>query len=60
MQYYYNKMKEMFGITHHKSQKIDGDPVVFQKSSMEQLSKGIYIWNSDVNEDLVQLRKYCE
>ena len=27
---------------------------------MDQLSKGSSIWNSDVNEDLVQLLKYCE
>ena len=38
----------------------DGGPIVSHKSEMEQLSKGISIWNSEVNEDLVQLRRYCE
>ena len=37
-----------------------GDPIIYHKSEMEQLSKGIYIWNSEVNEYLVQLQKYCE
>ena len=38
----------------------DGDPIVYHKSEMGQLSKGSYIWNSDVNEDLVKLQNYCE
>ena len=38
----------------------DGDPIFFHYSAMEQLSKGSSIWNSEVNEDLVQLLKYCE
>ena len=37
-----------------------GEPIISRKSAIEQLSKGSYIWNSEVNEDLVQLRKYCE
>ena len=38
----------------------DGDPIISHKSEMEKLSKGSSIWNSEVNEDLVQLRNYCE
>ena len=38
----------------------DRDPIVYQKSSMEKLSKVRSIWNSEVNEDLVQIWKYCE
>ena len=35
-------------------------PIVSHKSEMEKISKGSSIWNSEVNEDLVQLRKYSE
>ena len=32
-------------------------PIVSHKSEMEKISKGSSIWNSEVNEALVQLRK---
>ena len=38
----------------------DRGPIVSHKSKMELLLKSIPIWNSEVNEDIVQLQKYCE
>ena len=37
-----------------------GYTIVSYQSEMDKLSKGISIYNSEVNEDLMQLQKYCE
>ena len=43
-----------------KPKGFDRDPIVSHKSAMLQLSRGSSIWNLEVNEDLVQIQKYCE
>ena len=37
------------------SKYFDGDTIITHKSAMEKLSKGSSVWNSEVNEDLVQI-----
>ena len=37
----------------------DSDTISPQKSTMDRLSRGKYIWSSVVNNELVQLQKYC-
>ena len=60
MQCEYNKMEEFLDSLTINPKYFDGDPIVYHKSAMEKLSKVISICNSDVNEDLVQIQKYCE
>ena len=55
----YNAMEEFLDSLTINPKDFDGDPIVSHKSAMEQLSNGSSIWNSEVNEDLVQLQNYC-
>ena len=57
MQCEYNDMEVFWDSLTIYPKDFDGYPIVSHKSEMGQLSKGSSIWNSEVNEDLLQFQK---
>ena len=60
MQCEYKDMEEFLESLTINPKYFDGDTNVSHKLEMEETTKGSFIWNSEVNEDLVQIRNCCE
>ena len=60
MQCDYNGIEHFLDSLTINTKNFDGYPIVYHKSSIKEMSKGSSIWNLEVNEYLVHLRKYFD